>query len=81
MCDKIKVSTGCGICGADDLLAENLEWYDLQEQCVSDNDIMLMLPYDTALDRMSVVCLDCVIAIRNIKVPTIGELHGDQSCK
>ena len=76
MCDKIKVTAGCGICEADDFVVEELEWYDNEKQCISNNDAMILMPFDTVLARMSVVCLSCVISIRNITVPTIGETCG-----
>lgn len=77
MCDQIKRVSGCGVCGADDLLAEELEWYDTEKQRMSNNDAMILMPYNTVLTRMSVVCLTCVIALRDIKIPAIGEKNGD----
>lgn len=74
LCDKIKVATGCGICGADDIVAAALEWYDTELQCLASSDVFILAPFNSATDRFAVVCLDCVQATRNVEIPDYKEI-------
>jgi len=70
--DRMKVVTGCGICGNDDLIASELEWYDNKLCKLSTVDAVLLTPYREVLTRFTVVCLNCVQAVRNVEIPAIG---------
>ncbi len=82
MCDKIKVTAGCGICDEDGIAAEELEWYDMKEGELSNDDDFILEPYCSVLNRYAVVCLDCVQQLRDVRIPNLlEEANGDKSSK
>ncbi len=82
MCAKIKVAAGCGICEEDGIAAEELDWYDMKEGALSDDDDFILEPYCSVLQRYGVVCLDCVQHLRDVHIPNLKEeADGDKSSK
>lgn len=70
--DRMKVVNGCGVCGETDFTAPELEWYDNKNTHLSNVDAVILTPWRSVLKRYSVVCLNCVQALRNIEIPAIG---------
>lgn len=69
--DKIKRKLGCGICEEEEDPLELVLWSHRKNETVDDFDAILM-DYDDVMG-MGAVCLACILKLREIKVPPIGE--------